>query len=341
MKVLSKQAIGVDISKDDFVARLYYVEQGVEPQYKRRTKKKFANTVKGCEAFEVWLKKHTQEGVFLSIAMEATGVYHEQLAYYLHARLYAVSIVLPNKVKAYARSLNQKSKTDDIDADLIALMAAERQLDRWIPLSPIMLNLKALTRQRQVFIEQRTSSKNQLHAVRHSAKQMESVIKRFEDIIEVLDLLVEDVDKELKQISSEDASCKVELERLCTIVGIGWITAVIILAETDGFKLFTRRSQLVKYAGLDVVYKQSGSSINGKTRISKQGNSHIRAALYMPAMSAVQYPGIFQDIYQRIKERTGNGKMALVAVERKLLTTMLALYRNKTDYQTDYHKRRA
>ena len=92
-----------------------------------------------------------------------------------------------------------------------------------------------------------------------------------------------------------------------------------ILAETNGFKLFTSRAQVVSYAGYDVVERQSGSSIKGKTRISKKGNSHIRRALHFPAITIVKHEPQFKQLYDRILERSHIKMKSYTAVQRKIL----------------------
>ncbi|MEM6724002.1 MAG: transposase [Bacteroidota bacterium] len=150
--------------------------------------------------------------------------------------------------------------------------------------------------------------------------------------------MIAEVSAEMKQLVGQEKALKSTTERLSSIHGIGWITALTIIAELDGFRLFTSRSQVVCYAGYDVVQKQSGSSLNGQGSISKRGNAHVRRALYMPSLTAISKPGIFKDVYDRIVDRTGKKQMALVAVQRKLLTTMYALQKNGTSYQENYSR---
>jgi transposase len=337
MKAIRKQAVGVDVSKADFVARLIWVE-AESGQLKSRRRRRFVNTLTGFQAFHEWLKKHTLTDVPLVIMMEATGVYHEELAYYLDGLHYAVSIQLPNKVKAYAHSLNTYSKTDPIDADIIARMAAERQVDRWRPMSRDMLTIKALSRQRAQLIAQRTRVSNQRHAHSHGVVKSAQILDRYETLLTTYDDMIAQTEREMKQLAKANTSLSAAVAHLSSIHGIGLVTALTVLAETDGFRLFTSRSQVVRYAGYDVEQRQSGSSLQGRGRISKRGNSHIRRALYMPSLSAVSKPGIFKDLYERVVERTGRKQMALVAVQRKLLTTMYALQKNGTYYEVEYHK---
>ena len=337
MEAIRKQAVGVDVSKAEFAVRLVWVEAN-SGRLKYRRRRRFVNTLKGFQSFHEWLEKHTLADVPLVIMLEATGVYHEELAYYLDGLHYAVSIQLPNKVKAYAHSLNTYSKTDKIDADIIARMAAEREVKRWRPMSREMLTIKALSRQRTQLVVQRTRVSNQRHAHSHGVVKSAEILARYETLLKTYDDMIAQTEREMKQLAKANASLTAAVARLSSLHGIGLVTALTVLAETDGFRLFTSRSQVVRYAGYDVEQRQSGSSLQGRGRISKRGNSHIRRALYMPSLSAVRKSGIFKDLYDRIFERTGKKQMALVAVQRKLLTTMYALQKNGTYYEVDYHK---
>ena len=129
---------------------------------------------------------------------------------------------------------------------------------------------------------------------------------------------------------------KEEIDRMMTIPGIGELTAVIILAETNGFDLFKNYKQLVSYAGFDVVESQSGARI-GKTKISKKGNSRIRRALHMPSLVVITYKEKpFLDLFERTYEKHGVKMKSYVAVQKKLLTMIYYLWKKNEMYNPDY-----
>ena len=123
---------------------------------------------------------------------------------------------------------------------------------------------------------------------------------------------------------------------MTSIPGIGALTAVIILAETNGFELIRNKKQLVSYVGLDVKEKQSGTSIKAKPKISKRGNRSIRKAMYFPAMSAVKWDDHYRESYARLVSKQGIKMKALVSIQRKLLEMTYILYKNKTTYYKQY-----
>ena len=130
-----------------------------------------------------------------------------------------------------------------------------------------------------------------------------------------------------------------EVNRLTTIPGIGIITAVTILAETNGFELIENKKQLVSYTGLDIKEKLSGTSINGRPRISKKGNKHIRKALYLPSLAAVRSNEKYKSTYARIVARSGIKKKGLVAIQRRLLEVCFLLYKRETNFDLEYDKK--
>lgn len=334
-----KQSFGIDISKADFHVRLINVHR--DGRLLRRSRKKFTQSTKGFGKFEEWIAAAKITDASSIFVMEATGVYHENLAYYLHRLGYEVSIVLPNKVKAYARSFNEKSKSDEIDTDLISRLGAERELRIWEPAHQNIRQVKRLNRQRQVFVNERSEFKNRLHAVRHSQGLFCEIVERYEAMIKYLDQQVKAIELEIKKLCKQEKALSNQVNVLKSIPGVGQITAVAVLAETGAMKLFKSREQLVSYAGLDVVTYQSGSSVNKKGRISKRGNVHLRTALYMSAVSLTRSSGPFKDLYLRVLKRSGVKKKALIAVQRKLLIVMYALIKNNEKYDVDRHRQRS
>lgn len=127
---------------------------------------------------------------------------------------------------------------------------------------------------------------------------------------------------------------------ICSIPGVGKLTAASILGETNGFELIRNKRQLVSYAGFDVIEKTSGTSVKGKTRMSKKGNVHIRKAMFYPALSAIKNNEHFKEFYKRIVERSGVKMKGVMAVSRKILELIFVLFKNGEEYKKDYEKNR-
>jgi transposase len=337
MKLL-KQNSGIDIAKDTFVAGFSTIDMGQNVLQKRP--KTFKNNLSGYVEYLNWIAKFQVADIPMTFTMEATGVYYEGLAYFLHEKDKRVSVLLPNTVNSFARSLNAKSKTDKIDAKILGQMGVERVLPEWKVSSTIYRELKTLTRERQSLIENRTAEKNRLHAEEHTAYPMKTVITRMKNHIKYLNKQIESIEKELKKKVSKDDFVSEKIKKVSTIPGVKFTTAVTIAAETQGFDNFSSSRQLFSFAGYDIQLKESGK-FKGKTTISKKGNSHIRRAMYMPSLSAKTHTQTYQRIYDRLYEKKEKGMIAGTAIQRKLLGLIYTLWKNDTTFIDNYESKKA
>lgn len=337
MKII-KQNVGIDIAKKNFKA--CYMQQLDGGKLRIKGSKTFQNTLSGFKSLVEWVQKHNKTNQLVHLTMEATGVYYEELAYYLYEQTdFYVSVILANKFKAYAKSLNIKSKTDKMDARILGQMGIERNLRQWKPICPQMRQLKQLTRERVRMLEHKTMVTNQLEALNYSHHPLKESIKRLEQQIEQIEKHLKQVESEIDAWLEEQPDLKQKVENICEMKGLRWRSVAIILAETDGFNLFTNRAQLVSFAGYDVVQRESGTSVKGKTRISKKGNRFIRRALYWPAIGAVKGEPIFKQFFERIVKRSGNKMIAYVAVQRKVLLLIYTLFKKNQPYDPNYQKK--
>lgn len=329
-----KQNVGVDISKDDFKVCFYHLDQNGRKFIKgSRT---FKNTLAGFMDFMKWIEKKRIESLTVHITIEATGVYYENLTYFLTDNGYRVSVVLPNQSKDYGKSLNLKTKTDKQDAKMLGQMGTERDLTQWQPVSTKMRVLKQLTRDRVSILREKTAISNKLHALDHSYEPNKGVIKRAKQRLKLLNNQLKQVEKEIEQVIKSDELLKDKVNNICKVKGLGIVTVATVIAETNGFLLFTSIGQLVSFSGYDVVEKESGTSVKGKPRISKRGNTHIRRALYFPAITMVKHEPQFQQLFDRIVERSGIKMKGYVAVQRKALILIYTLFKNNSTYDPNY-----
>ena len=338
MKKIVKQVVGVDVAQKELVVCLgrMYVDLTLE-LYSHAT---FSNTKRGFDAMIKWVKKLTTETTPVRYVMEATGVYHESLAYHLEENHDEVSIVLPNKISNFLKTLEVKTITDKTASEAIARFGLERQLGCWKHPKKIFKTLKQLTRERDQIVETRTMAKNQLHAEMAEAFPNPSSVTRVKKLIKLLDQQVAQIIKEITVLVKQDKELNQSVETICSIPGVGSLTAVTILAETNGFELIRNKRQLTSYAGLDVREKQSGTSIKGKPRISKKGNKHLRKAMHLPALAAIRHEEKFKAVFVRLVSKHGIKMKAAVAVQRKLLEMVYTIHKTNLPYQKDYQKAR-
>lgn len=335
-----KQCMALDIAKDEI--QICFRESLSDGSMRIRVQKKVANTKIGWNMIDASVRKNLKADApqgFL-VVMEATGVYHENVCFFLNSQGYRICVSLPNDAKCYIKSLGQKSKNDKIDAQALAQMGLERQLHIWTAPSANVLRIKQLTRERQLLIEEQTGIKNQLHAFEHGYEVSKDAQKRFELRLKLLAKQIKEIGELLVQAVESDNDLKTKVERICTIKGFGIISAIILIAETNAFANFDNRAQLTSYAGYDVVENQSGNRA-GKTRISKRGNGHIRRCLHFPALSAIRHDDNMKQLYERVFDRTKIKMKACVAVQRKMLLLAYALCKNETNFDPQYKQKTA
>lgn len=334
MKKIVKQVAAIDVAQKELVVCLGRMYDDWTPElYAHKT---FANAAKGFEALLAWVQKHSDQSIAIRFVMEATGVYHEALAYFLEEKDKEVTIVLPSKISSYMRTLDVKTITDKTASEAIARFGIERKLDTWKRPKDIFRKLRQLTRERDQIVEERTMVKNQLHADRTEAYSNKSSLARINARIKILNKQEQEIKTEIAELLSSDTEIKKTVVLICSLSGIGLLTSAIVLAETNGFDLIRNKRQLASYAGFDVREKQSGTSIKGKPKISKKGNKHLRKAMHLPALSAIRHDQRFKAVFARLVSKHGIKMKAVVAVQRRLLEMIYTIYKTNKKYDKEY-----
>lgn len=334
MQKIVKQACGIDVAQKELVVTLGRLYDDLNLALYAH--KSFPNTQKGFNGLQEWIKKQTDTAVELRYIMEATGVYHEKLAYFLYGQQRMVSIVLPNKISNYFRTLEIKTITDKTASEAICRFGLERKLDNWKPANPCYKKLRQLTRERDQLVQMRTIAKNQLHAEQSEAEPNKNSVSRVKKQIAFLDKQEQEIKADITALIKQDEPLKQKVELISSIPGVGNLTAVTVLAETNGFELIRSKKQLTSYAGLDVREKQSGTSVKGKPRISKKGNKFLRKSLHLPALAAIRHDQRYKAVFARLVSKHGIKMKAAVAVQRKLLELIYIIFKSGKKYDSAY-----
>ncbi len=193
---LLKYSLGIDVDSQKLKCCLGSID--TVQVHKVLASRTFENGLQGFKELVLWLKKHCKEKLPVVITMEVTGVYHEQLANYLHEEGYVVSVVLANRAKKYMESLGFKSKTDKIDARGLSRMGAEQSLERWRPIREEILALRSLTRHRQALTEALTVFSNQQHAQDHMRLPSKEVLASQAKMMKTIKAQIAAVDQKIK-----------------------------------------------------------------------------------------------------------------------------------------------
>jgi transposase len=336
-KNVTKQVVGIDVGKDSFFA-CYKIKYEDNSMVIKGTTS-FENNYAGMDSFFLWCEKRNKTPEINPIfVMEATGVYYEELAYFLHYKKQTVSVHLAQKLKYFAKGCNLKTKTDKVDAEMIAQFGIEKNLtgtDLWTPPSEDFKMIRDLAREHTSLKNFQTAAKCQLHALNHAHEAYRKVIEMKEEQIIFYEEQIKTVEKEMQALVKSDHKLNAKIKKIQTVKGLGFITIIKVLTEVNGFLLFKNIRQLVSYAGLDVVQKESGKYV-GKTKISKKGNGRIRAALYLPALSATLHNEDLKIFYNRVNENRTIKKQGVVAVMRKLLILIYTLWKKDEEYVVNY-----
>lgn len=290
--------------------------------------KTFAQTAAGHRALVAALKRQPIE----RIVLEATGVYYFDLALALADAGLPVAVINPRSFHHFARLKLTQSKTDPIDAALLAEYAECFLPPRWVAPEPTRLALRDLGRQINRLTASRTQAKNRLHALAAKRDTLPLLLADAREAIAALEARIQRLTQAAAALLAQDPQLAQQAKHLQAAKGIGAATVLALLAELCVLPTHLRAAQVSRHAGLDVRLHQSGSSINRPGRLSKAGNAYLRAALYMPALSAVRFDPHARAFYQALLARGKKKLQALCAVMRKYLTGIWACLQHNVPF---------
>lgn len=276
------------------------------------THETFGNDVAGHREMIKWLGKRAR------VCMEATGVYHLQLAIALRRAGVEVTVISPRAAKDYARSLMNRSKTDQVDAAVLLDYVQRMEFRPWEPPSDAALELKELGRRMKTLVHESVDEKNRLHA-KTTSSMSKIVIADVKAHIKQIDARIAKMEREALVLIRRNDRLESLYENLIAGKGIGTRSAIQLLAELVVLDPSLTVRQVVAYAGLDPRVCQSGTSVHQPPRISKVGNARIREILYLVAMSSVRYDRGAKAFFSALIARGKTRMQAIVAVMRKLL----------------------
>ena len=294
----------------------------------------FENTPEGHRRL---LKVIRKKSASTKVCVEATGVYHLELALALHgAPGVEVMVANPRATKDFARAQMQRSKTDRTDARSLLEFVRRMEFDPWEPPAPELLALRALARHIEALVAMGTQEKNRDHAASRTGPEAEPVRAAIEEHLAWLEATVAELQAKAEALIRGRADLARAYEQLLSVKGIGRTSAIALLAELAVLPADMTARQWVAHSGLDPRREESGSSVHRRERISKVGNRRLRRALYMPALVASQHEPRIRAYYQALLARGKKPLQALVAVMRKLLHTIHGMWR--TDQTFDGEK---
>lgn len=280
-----------------------------------------------------------QCGTSRHYVMETTGPYYVALALHLHLKGIKVSVVNAIVIKRFIQMNLEKNKSDKKDAAWICKYAINQQPALWQAPQEHIIRAK----QMQTAIIQLTKNRTAFINANKSLQQMPVISKEskrsYQHMIDQLNKEIMLLEKSLNALLKQHEEKK--MEALATIPGIGKRTVAMMIIVTDGFRKVDNYRQLSSWAGLSPKEYSSGKSIRGKIRISKMGGKDLRNTLYMCSLSAIKSNKACKELYDRLKAKGKNGKLALAAVGNKLIKQCVAIAKSGLPYDEKYLSEKA
>jgi transposase len=310
--------LGIDLAKLTFDATVQTREGAHHYQA-------FPNTPEGFSQLQAWLAQHGITQVHA--CMEATNIYWEALATWLHAHGHTVSVVNPARIKGYAQATMQRNKTDKLDSAVIASFCATHHPTAWQPLTAEQRRLRALVRHRDDLLQTRLQQQNRLRDTTDTL-----VRQSLQTVLDAVETQIAAVNQQITAHLAAHAELRTNLHLLTAIVGIGTVTAAKLLAEFAAIDQYESAKAAAADTGVTPSHYESGTSVHRRPRMSKIGNANLRAALYWPAITAMRCCPAFKAFAERLAARGKPKKVIIGAVMRKLVHIIYGVLKHQTPY---------
>lgn len=269
----------------------------------------------------------------IQVCLEATGNYSLDVALALHQHGIPVMILNPRAARDFAKALQNRSKTDAVDAQVLLEYAKRMEFRSWLPPDGSLLQLRDLSRRIKALTRQATQEKNRLEAASCCQGLSPAVRKDIESHLKYLERSIDKLLRQAFKLIDQQPALSKARQHLISIKGVGPISAVHLMAELLLLPSDMTARQWVAYAGLDPRHHESGSSVQKPTQISRTGNAQLREALFMPALTASWAEPHVKAFYEKLQQRGKTRMQALVAIMRKLLHSIHGMLKNQEDFQ--------
>jgi transposase len=269
------------------------------------------------------------------VVLEATGSYWITLAVTLHAAGYAVSIINPLQAHHFSKAQLRRAKTDPLDAQNLARLAAALRPAVWTPPPAVYHEVRQRLTARDALVTMRQQTRNQRHALVQWPVVVASVAQHLDDVIAILDTQIADLEGEIAAVLAVSEWAE-SLACLTSAPGSGMLTAAWLLVGTMNFTLCATPEAATAYAGLAPMPHLSGTSVRGPGRIGHGGHDRLRTALYMATLAAVRHNPELQAFYMRLRAAGKPSKVARCAAARKLLHLAWALVTKRQRYDSNH-----
>ena len=321
--------VGIDVSKLKLdVARL---------RSGKVRNKVFSNDRTGFKAMAAWLSEDNITPVQAHLCLEATGPYSEAVAVWLSDQGWLVSVVNPARVKGFAQSELARNKTDKADAALLARFCAALTPERWVAPSPAVRQLRSLVERLQALKDMHQQEMNRLEAANASDDQLAKVY--IAEHVSYLEAAIKRLQSDIDDHIGGQPELSVDAKLLTSIPGLGSVTVAKVLAYAGNVSRFDNAKALSAFAGVCPQQRQSGTSVKGRTLVSKRGHADLRKALYMPGMVAIKHNPLIKDMAQRLKAKGMVPKAIISAAMHKLVHLIYGVLKTRQPFDANWAKK--
>lgn len=325
MNGITGRWIGIDVAKSKLDVALLDERGKIKNHV-------FANDAKGHIALAEWL---SQRGCSLDqtrVCMEATGCYSETVATALADAGWKVSVVNPARVKGFAQGELLRNKTDKADAALLARFGQALQPEPWVAPPLEVRELRALVDRLQSLKEMHQQESNRLEAAMNQVGMRESI----DSHMKWLQASIKQLERQIEDHIDGHPGLREDARLITSIPGVGNTTAAKVMAYLGDTRRFKSAKALAAFIGVTPRLKLSGSSVRGRSMISRSGHSEIRRSLYMPALVALKHNPIIKIFGERLKAGGMAPKAVVAASMHKLVHLIYGILKSGRPFNPNF-----
>jgi len=325
-----RYVVGIDIAAETFTATVLS-----PPDQIILVSELVSNGPEGYQRFLSELKQHHVGRKSSVIVMEATGVYGEQLCYFLHAKGYQMAVEPPNAVK---KAFRFKQKNDTVDSRQIAEYGYRffDTLRYWKPRTEILEQIQTLLTTREQLVKQRTASQNALQMLRRKVVQTPLAMTTYEENVQRLGEQIKRIDQAIKELIDQDPTLRQKGNLADKVPGVGLLLVANLMVITDGFCHHVDPKSLAAYLGICPYEHTSGTSVRRKDRSDRRGTGRIRKLLYLASLSVKEHNRPFKAYFYRKVAEGKSQRLVLNNIANRLLKVICATVKSEIPYHENY-----
>jgi len=292
----------------------------------------FANDAKGHAALMAWLNQRGGSSQQVCVCMEATGCYSEALAIALMDAGWCVSVVNPARIKGFGQGELVRNKTDRADAALLARFGQALRPEPWVAPSVEVRQLRALVDRLHSLKEMHQQEANRLEAAMNQTGMRESI----QSHMQWLQAGIKQLERQIDDHIDGHPQLRADAKLIISIPGVGNTTAAKVIAYLGDVRRFKNAKALAAFIGVTPRLRLSGSSVRGRSVISRSGHAAIRHALYMPALVALKHNPIVKTFGERLKTGGMSPKAVVAACMHKLVHLIYGILKSRTAFNANF-----